>query len=47
MGLMSGFEPIWSMSALSVSIIALALAIDLTLLPALLSALTERTNRHG
>lgn len=36
MGLLSDFGPIWSMSILSVSIIATALVVDLLLLPALL-----------
>lgn len=36
LGLMSEFGPIWNMSVLSVSIIATALVIDLTLLPVLL-----------
>lgn len=36
-GMLSDFGPIWNMSALSVAIIAIALATDLTLLPALLT----------
>jgi len=38
LGLLSDFGPIWSMSALSVTIIGLALIIDLVLLPAMLPA---------
>lgn len=37
MGLLSGFGPIWSMSALSVTIIAAALVVDLLLLPAMVA----------
>lgn len=42
MGLLSDFGPIWSMSVLSVSIIAVALVVDLLLLPALLTATRSR-----
>jgi predicted RND superfamily exporter protein len=45
LGLLSDFEPIWSMSLLSVAIIALALAVDLLLLPAMLTS-PERSSRR-
>lgn len=37
MGLLSDFGPIWSMSVLSVAIVAVALVVDLLLLPAMIS----------
>jgi len=41
LGLLSDFGPIWSMSALSITVIGLALIIDLVLLPAMLPADTS------
>lgn len=45
-GCLSDFRPISVMSALSVAIIIVALAVDLTLLPALLTSAPQRSNRN-
>jgi predicted RND superfamily exporter protein len=42
LGLLSEFGPVWSMSVLSIAIIATALVVDLVLLPALLPASRSR-----
>jgi predicted RND superfamily exporter protein len=47
LGLLSDFEPIWSMSALSVAIIGLALLVDLLLLPAMLPSEARAGGRKG
>lgn len=47
LGLLSDFEPIWSMSALSVAIIGLALLVDLLLLPAMLPGSKQAGRRRG
>ena len=46
-GCLSDFRPISVMSALSVAIIIVALVVDLTLLPALLTAVPQRSNRNA
>ena len=43
-GLLSQFQPIWTMSLLSIGVIATALLIDLLLLPTLLPAQLPKDN---